>query len=555
MSPTFGLDDAAQKEVAKLTAQISALESRKQVLVKESFEVQYSIRSLQSRVAHITNETAPVSRLPSDVLAIVFEETRCLLSQWVGVRRPLPIEVQLSHVCARWRQVALSTPSLWTTIRMPILHKEIAIKTYLQRCNECPLSIHLGPQMSDHWLMGVFSSWLIPRIAQFRELILDTEDRQELYTVLELLANTAAPRLKRLKITGHDPVRGQGSLPRVELFKQGAPLLSDIRLSAIPITFPQSSAATLHFDPLPGPGIPLSRNDLLSVITPFASSLTVLHLKGFVSGLHEEPGSAPIVLPAVEELLVHGNALVHGFNVFRNLSTPMIRTLTLVGVKRQALTSIHKFMARTGPEQFRELRTLHYLECGIDDDLDIYLPHATAALRHLSLTLGYHSPMMRLLLNSDKQASLQGTSPLWPNLRTLSVHLASPWPRDNDGETDDEDEIPPVIGLFVDVIQQRKSVGSSLELLRLEGTNVRAFQDELVLALMKSRLHVNTEVLGTLPQPRDARHSEEDWVQWGNFYGSQHRALIYRRLQTASHGHPMHWAGSMGRVSGTTLAA
>ncbi|KAF9223847.1 hypothetical protein BS17DRAFT_705029, partial [Gyrodon lividus] len=142
---TFCLDEAARKEVDALATKIASLQARKQELTKEAFQVQYSILTLQSRIAQITNETAPISRLPSDVLAIIFEESRRLLHQWPGPRRPLPIEVQLSHVCARWRRVALSTPSLWTTIRVPIFHREIAVRTYFQRCNQCPLDIHLGP--------------------------------------------------------------------------------------------------------------------------------------------------------------------------------------------------------------------------------------------------------------------------------------------------------------------------------------------------------------------------------------------------------------------------
>ncbi|KAI6154804.1 hypothetical protein BKA82DRAFT_997651 [Pisolithus tinctorius] len=47
----------------------------------------------------------------------------------------------------------------------------------------------------------------------------------------------------------------RGSYPPIEIFKQGAPLLSDVRLSALPITLPQAVVSTLHFDPLPGPGI------------------------------------------------------------------------------------------------------------------------------------------------------------------------------------------------------------------------------------------------------------------------------------------------------------
>ncbi|KAL4064984.1 hypothetical protein V8B97DRAFT_1984668 [Scleroderma yunnanense] len=555
MNSNSRLNDAARREVDELTTRIAALEVRKQELTHEAFHVHVAIRSLQSRVAQIENETAPISRLPADVLEIIFEESRRVLFQWIGFRRPLPIEVQLSHVCRRWRQVSLSTPSLWNTVRVPILHKESSIRAYFERCNQCPLSVQLGPQMSDRRIMDVISSVLIPRIGQFRELILDTEDRQELYAVLGLLANVSAPSLQRLKIASNDPTRGQGSYPPFEIFKNGAPLLADVRLSAIPIILPPAAISTLHFDPHPGPGFPISRSHLLSIITPVAASLTVLHLKGFVSGFHEEPGSAPIVLPVLRELMVHGNALIHGFNVFRNISAPSLRIFSLYGVQRQSLSSIHKFMTRTCPDQFHDLRSLHYIDCNMDDDLDIYLPHATSALTHLSVSLGSHVHLMRLLLNSDKQAALHRTSPLWPHLRTISFHLASEWSQDRDEtESDEEDELPPAIALLLDVIQLREAVGSRLELLRLEGIHAGAFHDELSRALIKSKLRVNMEVVTGLLYDNDMRYmSESDWASPGYFYGSQYRTYIYRRLQAGPHGPHLPW-GTAARGPGTTLS-
>ncbi|KAG6331764.1 hypothetical protein ID866_7325 [Astraeus odoratus] len=554
MNPTSRFSEASQREVVELTTQIDALKVQRQELTTKASKLDDAIRSLQSRVAQIKNETAPISLLPSDVLEIIFEESRRVLFTWLGVRRPLPIEVQLSHVCKRWRQVALSTPSLWNTLRVPILHRENAIRAYLQRCNQCPLNIHLGPKFFDPRIVEVISSVLIPRIGQFRELVIDTEDRQELYALLALFTHVAAPSLQRLKITSNDPIRGQGSYTPIQIFKQGAPRLADVRLSAIPITLPRAPLSVIHLDPLPGPGIPISRSHLLSIITPVVASLTVLHLKGFVSGFHEEPGSAPVVLPALQELMVHGNALIHGFNVFRNISAPSLRFFRLYGVKRQALSSIHRFMTRTSPDQFHDLRSLQYIECSMDDDLDIYLPNATSALTHLSMTLGSHVHLMRLLLNSDKQAALHGTSPLWPHLRTLSFRLSSPWPRDrDDAESDEEDELPPTIALLLDVIQLRRTVGSGLELLRLEGPHARAFHSELAQALIKSQLHVNMEVVPG--QDFDVRSAtpEGDWAYAGHFYGSQYRSYIFRRLQAGPHGPNLHW-GSVPRGPGPTLS-
>ncbi|KIK20902.1 hypothetical protein PISMIDRAFT_105090, partial [Pisolithus microcarpus 441] len=116
MNLTSRLSEAAQKEQEELTLRIAALEVEKQELTKGLNHVNETIHSLRSRVAQIENGTVPISCLPSDVLEIIFDESRRLLFPWAGFRRPLPIEVQLSHVCRRWRQVALSTPSLWNTL-------------------------------------------------------------------------------------------------------------------------------------------------------------------------------------------------------------------------------------------------------------------------------------------------------------------------------------------------------------------------------------------------------------------------------------------------------
>ncbi|KAG0694800.1 hypothetical protein DFH29DRAFT_759384, partial [Suillus ampliporus] len=138
------LDDESQRELDELNRRIDTLKERQQTLRSEAFQVHSTIHTLQSRAAHITNKTAPVSRLPPDVLAIIFEESRRLLIPWSSVvKRPLSPEVQLSHVSSTWREVALSTPALWTTIRFPILHKEAAAVAYLQRCNQAPLSVHI----------------------------------------------------------------------------------------------------------------------------------------------------------------------------------------------------------------------------------------------------------------------------------------------------------------------------------------------------------------------------------------------------------------------------
>lgn len=531
------LDDESQRELEDLHKRINALELRKHALHSEAFQLHTALRTLQSRAAHIKNKAVPVSRLPSDVLAIIFEESRRLLAPWSSVtNRPLSPEVQLSHVSSRWREVALSTPALWTTIRFPILHKEAAVVAYLQRCNQAPLSIHIGPRVADSNSLHFIAAQFVPRLNQIRELTLDTDEFSELCTLLPLFAEGLASILRRLKICCGDPRGTTGVPPRRDIFKAGAPLLSDIRLSAFPVGLPQSSATTLHFEPPPGPGNPLSRNMFLDIITSLSATLSTLHLKGYISGFHLEPGSAPVELPALKELLVHGNSLSHGFNVFRNISTPAIKSLSLVNVKRQGLSSIHKFIVRTS-EQFQHLHTLRYINCDIDDDLDVYLPSATSALTELAVSVQHHAHLLRLLLNSDKQATLHGVPPLWPNLHILSLHIPKSLDRE-DTDSDEDDDPPPMMGLLLEVVQQRRAVGRPLDLLRIDGPYARSFYDEFSAVLLKAHEDLRSEFCSVSHlYSADVQDAEVDWAFAAQYISHQYRMFVFKKHQQfAPHG-------------------
>ncbi|KAA1470648.1 hypothetical protein DENSPDRAFT_929008 [Dentipellis sp. KUC8613] len=85
------------------------------------------------------NSRALISRLPDEVLAIIFSCTPpCDLSPWLPL---LPTErtwMYITHVCHRWREVALSFPSLWSNI---IFRWPLWTKLMLQRVKMAPLSI------------------------------------------------------------------------------------------------------------------------------------------------------------------------------------------------------------------------------------------------------------------------------------------------------------------------------------------------------------------------------------------------------------------------------
>ncbi|KDQ06385.1 hypothetical protein BOTBODRAFT_254274 [Botryobasidium botryosum FD-172 SS1] len=83
------------------------------------------------------NELTPVYRLPDEVLSLVFEHVD-VSTEWQNPTEAAPLA--LLRVTSAWRQVALSTPKLWTYIdarRMPVP----AIHTWIERSKRAPLDI------------------------------------------------------------------------------------------------------------------------------------------------------------------------------------------------------------------------------------------------------------------------------------------------------------------------------------------------------------------------------------------------------------------------------
>ncbi|KAJ7162946.1 hypothetical protein C8R46DRAFT_331618 [Mycena filopes] len=71
----------------------------------------------RATVAQLRAAIAPVRKMPPELLAKIFRYT-CffdpLLKRWENWRNLVKQAQALSHVCAHWRQVAITTPRLWT---------------------------------------------------------------------------------------------------------------------------------------------------------------------------------------------------------------------------------------------------------------------------------------------------------------------------------------------------------------------------------------------------------------------------------------------------------
>lgn len=521
------LDDEAtcgirvKDELEQLTTQISGLQASNDELVR-------MMRNLQARAARLQNAKTAVARLPSDVLVMVFEECRHLNPQWTGVLsllRQLPVEVRLSHVCSQWRAVALSTPSLWSSVHFPFEHKEESLHEYLKRSEGSLLQVYLGPWAKYPNLERTLTTVLMPHVGRFQELVLDAVSRETLSALLHAFRDEAAPALRRLRVMCRGTIITHGPLPVVDIFTKGAPLLTDIRLDNVPVILPNPGAETLSFSVYPGPQFPMSRSGFHQVLAA-CPSLKTLHLRGFVELIAQAP-IFPIPLPTLRELVVNGRILANGLHLFDLISAPNIDMLILEDVKGHSLASIHKFIARSHPHAFQSLTKLRYVRCELGPDMDVHFLRATPGISELVLSVDKNMHLVRLLVNSDKQATMYGCPPMWPGLRAVTLHTQ--------GYTGYVVGVPgvpvnepsPTMHLLQEFIACRNALGKSITLLRFKGPNAGSFSNEFHWVLNQAKQYVPTQAICCQASAvlADCGYSD-DWAAIAEAYSSQLRQFL-----------------------------
>ncbi len=107
----------------------------------------------------LANASAPISRLPNEILSAIFERVPrqaedasriatfgCFHS--VDVRDAIP----LTAVCRWWRQVALATPSLWSTVHDPKISQAVPQYSFHTRCPGGALTVFCDNDTSDYAL-------------------------------------------------------------------------------------------------------------------------------------------------------------------------------------------------------------------------------------------------------------------------------------------------------------------------------------------------------------------------------------------------------------------
>lgn len=157
-----------------------------------------------------------VYSLPDEILVLVF-----LLSSHNSEPTPISQETLLSitHVCSRWRKLALSSGELWTSlvISFPITTEELVrAKTWLSRSNPYPLRIAIDLRDPDwdfdedshatQWFeMQATMGVILPEVERWQEMKIFADNWAPLHAFLYYTQNMSTPLLRSLTLRRCNP--------------------------------------------------------------------------------------------------------------------------------------------------------------------------------------------------------------------------------------------------------------------------------------------------------------------------------------------------------------
>jgi len=196
--------------------------------------LQNARQRIQQREAACVSLLAPIKKVPADILTNILAQSSTTNELWQkrGVDRSglVPSTVILSGVCASWRKLTHSTPSLWANFSIVssrkiknLGHLLHLLKLYLQHSYQYPLSFQVSCSKTIHIHADVYTL-LCQHAERWRAVTLDIDNKS---LQLESLLNIQGrlPLLEEIEIMntgGSNNFKPFSVCPRLRKFICGA---------------------------------------------------------------------------------------------------------------------------------------------------------------------------------------------------------------------------------------------------------------------------------------------------------------------------------------------
>lgn len=412
------------------------------------------------QLRRMLNRLAPIYLLPPEILSIIFEIGQALDlvdledfddassedSESSSSSSQRPFEISMTHISSYFRDVAISTCKLWTTIRIthtrPIVEE---ITTYLSRSDGCGLRVRMDLTGVDipSTLTIATIGMVLPQSHRCYQLAIDTFYETQANPIIAHLNDTNAPLLEHLSISV-DNAEGI-TVVNSGVLRGGAPKLSFVRLRGLAMSLfppPLENVTTLHLDQTRA--LPIRYNTFRQMITasPFLENLSVY---GDIINTPIWPVNRPVEMPYLRCLRICGvdGAIYSGLLLC--LDAPNLESLVLKNVQERDL---EQFWASPDKLKFPCIQNLTFSGFEVSSNAYEHFFRAFPAVSMFTTTHYANTP--KILLELAKRAA---DDVPWPDLHNLTFLLTL------------EDA-----SLMEEVVQKRIDVGCPLSTLRMGTT-------------------------------------------------------------------------------------
>ncbi|KAF9255504.1 hypothetical protein L218DRAFT_334140 [Marasmius fiardii PR-910] len=319
------LDDAEkeleefQTEINKLNGVILSLENKRD--------------GLRNRMKSYRSLLSPIHRLPPEILANVFAySSRPMEILQFGV---IPDVVLLSMVCVRWREVVLSTPSLWSNIQMDFgAWVDGTLDAYTVSYIQLPLAVNMVEMFLERsrpapltLKFGFPSTVVCPRVGVLLEVLCRVSERWRSLDITlgsDLLDHRKLGSIPNLPSLEHLDLRlfEVDHIDRITNFFAHCPSLTSLSLSPMALEY----FPLIHLPWQQIKKLQLYSTDDFESVIEACSALEWLELRE-VRGFRD----TEIISSSIKTLLVQGNDTLDLLSSLRNVSFPTLSTLDLSG--------------------------------------------------------------------------------------------------------------------------------------------------------------------------------------------------------------------------------
>ena len=391
------------------------IQGAKVQLATQMEELDDSLARIRICIAEVrnVNQNAGTYSLPSETISAIFEAGRSAVvtprNAWgSGTEVQLPFPMLVSSVSRRWRNIALQTPQLWTSIAVDIRQStDNLLDLYLDRSKAGLLDIVFmrAPSGRELYVANFYRQMgrLIPHVTRWRKLDIQLIYVTSSATAFSLLTHLHSPSLETLVLECSDEL--DGGTAAVDIFSAGAPLLSSLALSGASLRPPLGKITSFQLggnfsydglSKLMGSMPALTHLSMSSGIIADSEDQLPIHLPGVLTlEVRMQYDSVDdlqyLDLPAVETLTIHAltHHAIYGFTKHPH-NYPLLRSLTIVSVQHSD---------RVAPTS----TTLEFISL---------FPNATDVI----FEGANPSPILHALYECDSS-----DMSLWPCLRTISI--------------------------------------------------------------------------------------------------------------------------------------